>query len=143
MAYEIPEEPVEPWEVNATVDPENLKWRDLVENDVPVPTPWPKEEFESHVYEIQKRRRQIRADNRLEAEMSALFREQRAFETELLGSAAHAGKVGAFEGAKYAPQGTYRPQIDCVMFSRNPVPFCAVCSRGLEQVIDLYSATAP
>jgi hypothetical protein len=47
--------------------------------------------------------------------------------------------VGAFEGANYAPLGTYRPQTDCVMFARNKVPFCAVCRRGIESVIDLYS----
>ncbi|MEE8524745.1 MAG: IgA Peptidase M64 [Thermoanaerobaculia bacterium] len=140
VAYEIPEERVEPWEVNATVHPEELKWKDLVAEDTPVPSPWPKAEFEEHAREIQQRRRRIRAEGRPEAEMSALFHEQRAFETELLGSATLADRVGAFEGANYAPLGTYRPQIDCVMFSRDEVPFCAVCKRGIEQVIDLYTS---
>jgi hypothetical protein len=140
VAYEIPEEQVEPWEINATVHPEKLKWADLVEEGVPVPTDWPNEEFEAHAKKIQARREQIRADNRPESEMSALFREQQAFETELLGSAEHAGRVGAFEGANYAPRGSWRPQIDCVMFTRNEVPFCRVCQRGIEQVIDLYTA---
>ena len=145
VAYEIPEERTEPWEVNATVllDPEKLKWRDLVMPGVAVPSPWPKQEFEEHSREIQERRRQIRAENRPESEMAALFREQQEFETKLLGSAELAGKVGAFEGSNYAALGSYRPQIDCVMFSRNVVPFCAVCSRGLEQVIDLYSEVGP
>ena len=140
VAYEIPEVRLEPWEVNATVHPEELKWGDLVAEGVPVPTPWPKEEFEAYSAEIQKRRQRIRAENRPEAEMSALFREQQAAEVELLGSSPHAAEVGAFEGANYAPRGSFRPQIDCVMFSRNPVPFCAVCRRGIEQVIDLYTA---
>ena len=145
VAYEIPEERTEPWEVNATVllDPDNLKWRDLVEPGVPVPSPWPKQEFESHSLQIQERRRTIRAENRPEAEMAALFREQQDFETQLLATAELAGKVGAFEGANYAALGSYRPQIDCVMFSRNEVPFCAVCSRGIEQVIDLNAASDP
>jgi hypothetical protein len=26
------------------------------------------------------------------------------------------------------------------MFTRNPVPFCAVCRRALSLVIDLYAA---
>ncbi len=143
VAYEIPEERTEPWEVNATVllDPENLKWRDLVAPGVAIPSAWPKEEFETHSRAIQQRRRKIRAENRPEAEMSALFREQQGFETELLGSAPLAGNVGAFEGSNYAALGSYRPQIDCVMFSRNEVPFCAVCARGLEQVMDLYTST--
>ncbi len=141
VAYEIPKEPTEPWEINATalLDPENLKWRDLVEPETPIPSPWPKEEFESHSRQIQERRRQIRAENRPESEMAALFREAQAFDTELLSSAELAGKVGAFEGSNYAAKGSYRPQIDCIMFSRNEVPFCAVCTRGLEQVIDLYT----
>ena len=144
VAYEIPEQRTEPWEVNATalLDPASLKWRDLVEPGVAVPSPWPKQEFESHSRQIQERRRKIRAERRPESEMAALFREQMAFETELLGSAPLAGKVGAFEGSNYAARGSYRPQIDCIMFSRNQVPFCAVCARGLEQVIDLYSVTA-
>ena len=143
VAYEIPEERTEPWEVNATVllDPANLKWKDLVEKGMEIPSPWPKEEFETASRKIQERRRQIRAENRPEAEMSALFREQQEAETLLLGSAPLAGKVGAFEGGNYAARGSYRPQIDCIMFSRNEVPFCAVCARGIEQVIDLYAAS--
>ncbi|MCP3957895.1 MAG: peptidase M64 [bacterium] len=142
VAYEIPEERTEPWEVNATVllDPVNLKWQDLVAASTEIPSAWPKEEFETQSRKIQERRRQIRAENRPEAEMSALFREQQEAETVLLGSAPLAGKIGAFEGANYAARGSYRPQIDCIMFSRNQVPFCAVCARGIEQVIDLYAA---
>src|SRR6185436_17525741 len=34
----------EPWEPNVTalVDPQTLKWRDLVDPGTPLPTPWPK-----------------------------------------------------------------------------------------------------
>ena len=71
--------------------------------------------------------------------MSALFTQQQAFETKLLSEAEAAGTVGAFEGANYAARGYYRPQIDCTMFTRNPVPFCAVCRRALERVIDRYA----
>ena len=143
MAYEIPEDQPEPWEVNVSVTPEDLKWADLVADGTPVPTPWPKEEFEAHAKKIQERRKKIRAENRPESEMSALFSEQQAFESELLGGAEHAGKVGAFEGGNYAPLGTWRPQIDCVMFTRDEVPFCKVCQRGIERVIDLYTAGPP
>ncbi len=144
VAYEIPEDPLEPWEVNATVlkDPESLKWSDLVAPGTPIPSPWPKEEFEAHSRKIQERRKQIRAENRPEGEMSALFREQQAVESKLLGEAPLAGKVGAFEGANYSPRGAYRPQIDCIMFSRNDVPFCAVCRRAIEGIIDLYTSPA-
>ena len=53
--------------------------------------------------------------------------------------ALHRHTIGAFEGANYEAKGYYRPQVDCVMFTRNEVPFCAVCRRALERVIDLYA----
>ncbi len=62
--------------------------------------------------------------------MDALFLRQRDEETKLLGSGPHAGKVGAFEGANYEARGYFRPQADCIMFSRDQVPFCRVCQRG-------------
>ncbi len=44
--------------------------------------------------------------------------------------------VGAFRGANYDAQAFYRPQLDCIMFTRNVVPFCRVCDAALERVID-------
>ena len=79
------------------------------------------------------------ADMVSEEEMDALFRENKAEETRHLSSEKYAGKVGAFEGANYEAKGYYRPQVDCIMFTRNDVPFCAVCRRAIERVIDLYS----
>ena len=104
-----------------------------------LPTPWAKEEFEAAQREIQARRRKIREEKRPEAEMEALFREERERMSRLLGSAAQAGKVGAFEGAIYEAKGYYRPQVDCIMFTRDEVGFCAVCRRAIERVIALYA----
>lgn len=141
VAYAPATARVEPWEPNATalLDPEKLKWKDLVDPGTPVPTPWEKETFEARSREYQKRRSRIRAENRPEEEMDALFRENKEQETRLLGSEKYAGKVGAFEGANYEAKGYFRPQVDCIMFTRNDVPFCAVCRRAIERVIDLYS----
>ena len=142
VAYEAPAEITEPWEPNVTalLDPEHPKWGDLVADGTPVPTPWPKDVFEAHQKAIQARRKEIRAANGPESVMSALFREERAFTTTGLFSAAeHAGEVGAFQGANYDAKVFYRPQIDCIMFTRDEVPFCAVCQRALEDVIDRYA----
>lgn len=141
VAYEAPAEVTEPWMANVTAlfDPESVKWGDLIAEGTPVPTPWPKEIYEEHARDIQARRRQIRAENRPESEMSALFREQQAWEMNHFGKAEHHDHVGAFQGANYDAQAFYRPEIDCIMFSRNPVPFCSVCSRTLERVIDRYA----
>jgi len=50
------------------------------------------------------------------------------------------GKVGAFEGASYEPKGLYRPEADCIMFTRDKVGFCRVCRRAISRVIDLHTA---
>ena len=131
----------EPWEENITalLDPANLKWKDLVTAGTPLPTPWKKEEFEKASREYQAKRREIRKANGPEDEMDKLFQEELVFETKLLGTDQYSGKVGAFEGALYEAKGYYRPQEDCIMFTRDEVPFCAVCRRALSRVIDLYS----
>ena len=45
--------------------------------------------------------------------------------------------VGAFEGGGYLTHGIYRPQRNCMM--RNYAPFCAVCSRTIENVIEAHT----
>jgi hypothetical protein len=141
VAYLPAADRVEPWEPNATalLDPNALKWKDLVEPGTPIPTPWPKEEFERYTKEIQQKRRDIRAANRPEREMDALFREEQKHDTAQLNQGPYAGKVGAFEGANYEARGFYRPQSDCIMFTRDEVPFCAVCWRAIVEILDLYS----
>jgi hypothetical protein len=144
VAYEPAADRIEPWEPNVTalLDPAQLKWRDLVAPGTPLPTPWGKEAFEIRSREIQVERRKIRAERRPESEMDALFRRQRAEEEKRLGAEPYAGKVGAFEGANYEAKGYFRPQVDCIMFTRDRVPFCAVCRRAIERVIDLYARKA-
>jgi len=71
--------------------------------------------------------------------MTALFREEQSYTSRLLSTAAHAGEVGAFQGANYDARAYYRPQLDCVMFTRDEVPFCSVCQRALDRVIDQYA----
>jgi hypothetical protein len=142
VAYETggPQKP-EPWEPNVTAlhDPAKLKWADLVTPGTPIPTPWDKDAFETHTRDIQTRRRDIRARNAPEAEMDALFREEMAWDTRFLSSMRYGSAVGAFEGAAYEAKGLYRPQADCIMFTRDQVGFCRVCRRAIERIIDLYS----
>src|ERR1700751_3427197 len=104
-----------------------------------LPSRWPKSQFEQMEQEIQKRRREIRAQHRPEEEMEALFRDERKRDTALLDAGPNAGKVGAFEGALYESRGYYRPQQDCIMFTRDEVGFCAVCRRAIERIIRMYA----
>jgi hypothetical protein len=140
VAYAPAAERVEPWEPNVTalLDPAALKWKDLVSPGTPVPTPWGKEAFEAYSREIQQRRRQIRAERQPEEVMEALFREELEHEAGMFAREKYAGRVGAFEGANYEAKGFYRPEVDCIMFTRTD-RFCAVCRRAVERVIDLYA----
>jgi hypothetical protein len=143
VAYAPATDRVEPWEPNATalLDPANLKWKDLLSANTPTPTPWEKEAFENYSREIQKRRAQLRKERRPESEMETLFREEREHERAMFAGEKYAGRVGAFEGAMYEQKGYYRPEVDCIMFSRTN-HFCAVCRRAIASIIDSYSRRA-
>jgi hypothetical protein len=131
----------EPWEPNVTAlhDPAALKWRDLVEPDTPIPTPWEKEKYDAHAAEIAARRQVLVERGASPEEFDALFREQKAWEEAFFRSQEYWGRVGAFEGANYETTGLFRPALDDIMFSRNAVGFEPVSQRAIERVIDLYS----
>jgi hypothetical protein len=143
VAYTPAAERVEPWEPNVTalLDVSNLKWRNLVSpfaNVTPIPTPWNKEAFESYSRDVQQQRVQLRKDKRPEAEMENLFRIELQHEQKMFHAEKHYGEVGAFEGAMYEARGYYRPEVDCIMFSRTD-HFCKVCRAAIERIINMYS----
>jgi len=142
VAYAPATERIEPWEPNATalLDKKNLKWGDLVDSNTPLPTPWNKDAFEAYEREYGARRAQLRKENRPEQEMEDLFREDRRKVDAMMKAEKYLGRVGAFEGAIYEARGYYRPQVDCIMFSRTDY-FCKVCQRAIERVIGLYSGS--
>ncbi|WP_338767034.1 M64 family metallopeptidase [Massilia sp. METH4] len=140
VAYQSSAERPEPWEPNVTAlrDPANVKWKHFVKPGTPLPTPWPKAEYEAHSREYQKVRARLRKDNRPESEMSKLFADDLAWTNRLFSKAPHRHAVGAFEGANYEAKGYYRSQQQCLMFDRSEA-FCAVCAEAVGQTIDLYS----
>jgi hypothetical protein len=139
VAYLPPTKKVEPWEPNVTalLDPNDLKWKDLVTPGTPIPTPWDEAGFIQYERDIQKRRRDIRAQNLPESAMNKLFQEEKKHEDDLLANDKYSGKVGAFEGANYEAKGYYRPEENCIMFTRYD-KFCAVCRRAIERIIGMY-----
>jgi hypothetical protein len=142
VAYEDFNPPgTEPWEPNVTalLDPENLKWKDLVAKATPLPTPWSQDAYDKTVLAFEERRRDLRDKKAPEEQMEALFEEMRRKTTPMLRSEKHFGKVGAFQGASYEAKGLYRPEVDCIMFSRNPKTFCDVCAAAIERVIRMYT----
>jgi len=142
VAY-LPGDRVEPWERNVTIlpDPSRPKWGTTP--GTPVPTPWDQPGYEKRARELQEKRKAIRKRNGPESEMDALFLAQKKEESARLSAEPHAGQSGAFEGANYEAKGSFRSQVDCVMFSRNDVPFCSACRSALGDVIDQYAGANP
>ena len=52
-------------------------------------------------------------------------------------SSQYSNTVGAFLGGGYLTYGIYRSQLHCMM--RDYAPFCAVCNRTIESVIEAHS----
>lgn len=145
-------EPTEP-NITALLDPENLKWKNLLSKDIEIPTPWEKEEFEKIDIELQKIRNELNSKiakmkrekapefeiRRLEKEAEKLSFEHAKKIDEFLQKSKYVGKVGAFQGAGYSAKGLYRPMIDCIMFSKGKKPYCRVCEKAIRDVIDFLS----
>jgi len=140
--YESGGEIVEPYEPNVTalLNPEDLKWRHLVAPNTPLPTPWPKAEYEEHSIAVQERRAKMRTDNVSEAEMNELFHFTKDHVDNLFSTAEYKNAVGAFEGAMYEAKGYYRSEQNCLMFTRTD-NFCLVCRAAINKVIDEYTLT--
>jgi len=69
--------------------------------------------------------------------MEDLFSRQMNQEDVYFSKEKYKDKVGAFEGAGYLATGLYRPQVDCIMYTRH-MTFCKVCRKSIERVIDQY-----
>ncbi len=131
---------VEPWEPNITalLDPDNIKWGHLVSESTPLPTLWDQNTYDSMMAEFQKERGKLRASGASEEVMEEYFARVKEATIQHLTSEPHFSEVGAFQGGGYEAKGIYRPQADCIMFTRNPDHFCCVCSEAIERVIDSY-----
>jgi IgA peptidase M64/peptidase M64-like protein len=140
VSYELPEIVTEPYEPNVTalLDPDKLKWRELVEPGTPLPTPWPKVAYEEHSLAYQEIRTRMREENVPEAEMNALFSSNQEFVENMFAESPTRDLIGAFEGANYQAKGYYRSEQNCLMFTRAS-RFCQVCANAIEQVIDQYT----
>ncbi len=139
VAYGAMARRVEPWEPNITalLDPKNLKWKELVSPDTPIPTPWEKELYENTARETPQKIREMRAAGKSNDEIAAAMRAAREAQRRAFDSGPYKDKVGAFEGAMYETKGLYRPQLKCLMI--NGDTFCAVCRHAIAEIIDLYS----
>lgn len=140
VAYQVSLPQYEPNDPNITAlfDPENLKWKHLVEQGTPIPTYWDQAAYDSIAVVYQQKRRQMINNGASADETEVLFEQLKQSTIPLLKSQEYYGKVGAFEGGGYLAKGLYRPEVDCIMFSRNRSDFCKVCSEAIEKMIDWY-----
>lgn len=126
VPYATPAVQAEPWEPNVTpMLAGQLKWRALVAEGMPLPSPWKKAEYEAA------------AATKAETPAERKARQQR--EAAVLVSDPLLGKVGAFEGAMYRSSGMYRPEVRCLMFNQLAEGFCHVCRSSIEQRIALFA----
>ena len=144
----------EPDEANITalLDPDNLKWRDLIEAGTELPTPWEKDTYDREDTAYKKERKLLNetiaeaATSGASAEKIAELEDNETrhaaihaqWAQEYLARSRWAGTVGAFEGAGYSSTGLYRPALDCLMFSRRVQPFCPVCERAVEAMVNRF-----
>ena len=146
-------EPLEP-NITALLDPDRLKWKDLLSPGIKIPTEYGKEQIEALQAERQKTRQAISREldeakkgKATEAQFKALEQKLEAADKASASRiddvrkqyAGLENKVGAFEGAGYASQGLYRPMMYCLMISNPKNEFCLVCQRAITRMIQYYA----
>ena len=145
-------EPLEP-NITALLNPEKLKWKELITEGIEVPTPWDKEKFDKMDLSYQKAREEIQAKiarmkiegaDRTEIQKAIRKSEDLSMDhsakiAQFLKEIRFQGEVGAFEGAGYSSKGLYRPMLDCIMFTKGLKPYCKVCEKAILQMILHYT----
>ena len=140
IAYKVSQPEYEPNSPNITAlfDQDNLKWKHLVEDGIPIPTLWGQDAYDSIAVVYQQNRREMIERGASIVEMDNLSKQFKQSTNSMLKSQKYYGKVGAFEGAGYLAKGLYRPEIECIMLSFNRSDYCRVCSEAIEKMIDWY-----
>jgi hypothetical protein len=147
-------EPPEP-NLTALLDPQNLKWKDLVTPGLAIPTPWGQERFDSLSIalgnlgkEQSEKLNEMKKTGATEKEM-AQVRDEHGKKREALQKETREfmmknplrGKIGAFRGAGYAAKGLYRPTLNSLMnqFNERDKSYYKVNERGIVQMIEYYT----
>jgi hypothetical protein len=144
-------EPLEP-NITALLDPENVKWKTFLNDDIDLPSTWKKDEYDQTNFTWQELRKKLNTNisdlKRKGASVSEISEAEAHYNVQqneaynrldnILKSDSAYGLIGAFEGAGYSSKGLYRPMTDCIMFSVGDKPFCKVCEHAFVQVINHY-----
>jgi len=147
-------EPLEP-NITALLNPDQVKWKDLLSPGIAIPTDWGKEKRDSLQAELRKNGQAMRKEIEL-AKQKGLSEEQikkieerfkKTFD-DIISQLEEVkkqyssleDKVGVFEGAGYAAKGLYRPMIYCLMGSSPKDEYCLVCQKAIARMIAYYSS---
>jgi hypothetical protein len=146
-------EPTDP-NITALLDPDNIKWKDLLSPGISIPTDWGKDEIEALQAELQKNRKamreqlaQLEKSGASKSKIEKIKTNSKKKSDEINKKIDQVrekysylnDKVGAFEGAGYSAKGLYRPMMNCIMFGNRERKFCKVCQRAIERMIEFYS----
>jgi len=146
-------EPTEP-NITALIDPDRLKWKDLLSEGIEVPTDWGKAEYDSMrktLAELRNERGQkIKDLKQRNAGEEAIDSWKRVYTPQIdtldqrikdfILKHPLKGKIGVFEGAGYESEGIYRPTINSIMKEFiGERAFNEVCQRAMEDIIDYYT----
>ena len=144
-------EPLEP-NITADINKATLKWRNLLTQDIEVPTPWEKETFDAFDIAWQKERKVMNEEitklKKEKAPAAQIISRKDEYDRkssshnklvqEMLANSKYAGLVGTFEGAGYNSTGLYRPSVNCIMFTQAN-HFCRVCEAAMVKMINWYT----
>jgi hypothetical protein len=147
---------IEPAEANLTalLDPDNVKWKDLLSPGIDVPTDWGKAEFDSMYFQIDELRNQrskmLDSLQNIGASADTIDKITKTFADSIqsikkeidnfISNHPLRGKIGVFEGGGYSSKEIYRPTVNSIMhkFDEKDWSYYRVSEVQLQKMIDYY-----
>lgn len=132
---------VEPWEPNLTVlqNLSEIKWQELIDPGMPIPTPWDKEKYDQWNKTYQQQRLDLIKAGKSNRELHKLREKHEETINRFFDRHPYREKIGALEGAGYVFQGIYRPALECLMFSNRKLAFDRVCQHAIARRINFLT----
>lgn len=126
---------VEPWEPNITrlLNPPEVKWKEFVGKDTPIPTPWDQAGY----FKLEEERVKALQAAKTDAERQGVRQKYSKLLNEFFLQQKYWNKVGAFEGAGYTAKGLYRPMLRSLMISGTR-DFGPVNTAALMRVMEFH-----
>jgi hypothetical protein len=127
---------VEPFEPNVTrlLNPPEVKWKQFVEKDTPIPTPWDQAGY----LKLEQERGKALQAAKDDTERQGVRQKYNKLLDEFFAKQQYGNKVGAFEGGGYITKGVYRPTLRSIMISGTR-DFGPVNTAAIMRVMEFYT----